>query len=57
MDSDPGTSQPKTDDEALERKYVEGYLRKPENLSVRKLGEKMAREVWPDEAWDEAYDR
>ena len=41
--------------EALERKYVEGYQRKPESPLVGKLGEKMAREVWPEEAWDEAW--
>ena len=53
-DRDLGILLRKTDDEALERRYVEGYQRKPENPSVGKLGEKMAREVWPDEAWDEA---
>jgi hypothetical protein len=35
------------DQQALDRKYVEGYRRKPESPSVGKLGEKMAREVWP----------
>jgi hypothetical protein len=42
-----------TDEEALERKYVEGYQRKPESPSVGKLGEKMAQEVWQEEPWDE----
>jgi lysozyme family protein len=45
----------KLDQEAMERKYVEGYRRKPESPRVGKLGEKMAREVWPEEAWDEAW--
>jgi hypothetical protein len=45
----------KLEQEALERKYVEGYQRKPESPLVGKLGEKMAREVWPEEAWDEAW--
>jgi hypothetical protein len=52
-----GILQRTTDDEALERSYGEGYQRKPECPSVGKLGEKMAREVWPDEAWDDARDR
>jgi len=55
-DPDLGNSRRKTDDEELERSYVEGYRRKPDSPSVGKLGEEMAREVWPDEAWDEAYD-
>jgi hypothetical protein len=41
--------------EALDRKYVEGYRRKPESPLVGKLGEKMAREVWPEENWDKAW--
>jgi hypothetical protein len=57
MDPDLGTSLRQTDDEALERKYVEGYQRKPEDNSVGELGEKMVREVWAGEAWDEAHDR
>ncbi len=40
------------DQEALEQKYVEGYQREPESPLVGKLGEKMAREVWPEESWD-----
>jgi len=47
----------KPDEEALERRYVEGYQRKPESPLAGKLGEEMAREVSSDEAWDEAYDR
>jgi hypothetical protein len=41
------------DQEALEQKYEEGYRRQPESPLVGKLGEKMAREVWPEETWDE----
>lgn len=39
----------------LDRKYVEGYRRKPESAAAGKLGEKMAKEVWPKEVWDEAW--
>ena len=39
----------------LERKYLEGYRRRPESASVGKLGEKMAREIWPKEDWNEAW--
>jgi len=43
------------DQETLERKYLEGYRRKPESPLAGKLGEKMAREVWPRETWDETW--
>jgi metal-responsive CopG/Arc/MetJ family transcriptional regulator len=43
------------DQEVLDRKYVEGYRRKPESSSAGKLGEKLAGEVWPKENWDEAW--
>ena len=43
------------EEEKLERKYIEGYRRKPENSSVGKLGERMAKEVWPKEDWNEAW--
>ena len=45
----------KLQEETLERRYLEGYRRKPESPSVGKLGEKMAGEVWPQEGWDEAW--
>ena len=45
----------KIERKALERKYVEGYQRRPESPLVGKLGEKMAGEVWPEETWDEAW--
>jgi hypothetical protein len=45
----------KVEQGALEQKYLEGYRRKPESPLVGQLGEKMAREVWPEEAWDETW--
>jgi hypothetical protein len=45
----------RVDQKGLERKYQEGYRRKPESPLVGKLGEKMAQEVWPEETWDEAW--
>ena len=38
-------------EEALERKYVEGYRRKPESPAVGKVGVKLAATVWPKEDW------
>jgi hypothetical protein len=52
-DRDPEILLRKPDDKALERRYLEGYQRKPENPSIGKLGEKMAREVWREETWGE----
>ena len=43
------------EEEELDRKYVEGYRRKPESASVGKLGERMAKEVWPKEDWNESW--
>jgi metal-responsive CopG/Arc/MetJ family transcriptional regulator len=43
------------EEEELDRKYVEGYRCKPESASVGKLGERMAKEVWPKEDWNEAW--
>ena len=37
----------------LERKYVQGYRRNPEDPAVGKVGEKLAAEVWPKESWDD----
>jgi metal-responsive CopG/Arc/MetJ family transcriptional regulator len=39
------------EEEELDRKYVAGYRRKPENPSVGKAGEKLAASVWPKENW------
>ncbi len=41
----------KLEEEELERKYVEGYRRKPENPAVGKTGAKLAAIVWPKEEW------
>lgn len=38
-------------EEELERKYVEGYRRKPENPSPGKVGATLAASVWPKEDW------
>ncbi len=43
----------KTEEEELERRYIEGYRRKPENPAWGKLGAKLAAEVWPREDWNE----
>jgi 16S rRNA C967 or C1407 C5-methylase (RsmB/RsmF family) len=43
------------EEEELDRRYVDGYRRKPESPIHGKLGEKMAGEVWPKEDWDEAW--
>jgi metal-responsive CopG/Arc/MetJ family transcriptional regulator len=43
------------EEEEFDQKYAEGYGRKPESASVGKLGEKMAKEVWPNENWNEAW--
>lgn len=44
----------KLEEEELDRRYIEGYRRKPEDPAWGKLGEKLAAEVWPKEDWDEA---
>ncbi len=45
--------KPTMEQEVLEKEYLEGYQRKPESPLVGKLGERMAREVWREETWDE----
>jgi hypothetical protein len=45
--------EPTIEQKVLEKEYLEGYQRKPESPLVGKLGEKMAREVWREETWDE----
>jgi metal-responsive CopG/Arc/MetJ family transcriptional regulator len=40
------------EEEELDRKYVEGYRRKPESPSIGKAGEKLAASVWPRENWE-----
>ncbi len=39
------------EEEELERRYVEGYRRKPENPAWGKAGAKLAAQVWPKEEW------
>lgn len=36
-----------------ERRYIEGYRRKPEDPAWGEAGAKMAAEVWPKEDWSE----
>ncbi len=40
-------------EEELERRYIEGYRRKPEDPAWGELGAKLATQVWPREDWDE----
>lgn len=42
------------EEEELERRYVEGYRRKPEKLDVGKAGAQLAGQIWSREGWDEA---
>lgn len=39
------------EEEELERRYIEGYRRKPENPAWGKAGAKLAAQVWPKEEW------
>ncbi|MBZ5563241.1 MAG: CopG family transcriptional regulator [Acidobacteriia bacterium] len=41
------------EEEELDRKYVEGYRRKPEKPVWGEVGSKMAAEVLAQEDWDE----
>src|ERR1700674_2615824 len=41
------------EDEELDRQYVEGYRRKPEDPVWGEIGELMAAEVLTPEEWDE----
>ncbi len=41
------------EEEELERRYIEGYRRKPEDPAWGELGAKLATLVWPREDWDE----
>ena len=42
----------KLEEEELDRKYIEGYHRKPESSAIGRVGAKLAQEVWPKENWD-----
>ncbi|MGH9452757.1 MAG: hypothetical protein ACRD2O_02165, partial [Terriglobia bacterium] len=44
----------KLEEEELDRRYIEGYRRKPERPDLGKTGAKLAAQVWPREEWDEA---
>jgi hypothetical protein len=44
------------EEEKLERQYIEGYRKKPEDPVWRQLGSELAAEVWPREDWEEWYD-
>ncbi len=39
------------EEEELDRRYVEGYRRKPEDPAWGKAGAKLVPEVWPKEDW------
>ena len=39
----------------LDRQYVQGYRRKPEDPEVGKMGAMLAAEVWPNENWDDVW--
>jgi hypothetical protein len=41
------------EEEELDRQYVEGYRRKPEDPIWGEIGSKLATEVWPREDWKE----
>lgn len=46
----------KLEEEELDRQYIEGYRRKPEDPIWGKTGSQLAAEVWPQEdseEWDE----
>ncbi len=45
----------KLKEEELDRCYVEGYRRKPENPALGQAGLKLAAEVWPEEDWSAEY--
>jgi hypothetical protein len=43
----------KLEEDELDRRYVEGYRRKPEKPDLGKAGARLAAQVWPREDWDE----
>jgi hypothetical protein len=44
------------EEEKLERQYIEGYRKKPEDPVWGQLGSELSAEVWPREDWEECYD-
>jgi len=47
----------KLEEEQLDRRYVEGYRRKPEKPDFGQAGAKLAAEVWPEEDWSAGANR
>ena len=45
----------KLEEDELERRYMEGYRRKPENPAWGEAGAKLAAQVLTREDWDEAW--
>ncbi|HTG61348.1 MAG TPA: ribbon-helix-helix protein, CopG family [Terriglobia bacterium] len=43
------------EEQELERRYVEGYRRKPEKPAWGEIGARLAAEVLSEEDWDEAW--
>jgi len=43
-----------TREEELDRQYIEGYKRIPEDTSWAEAQEKILGEVWPRESWEDA---
>lgn len=41
----------KLEEEELDRRYVEGYRRKPEKPGLGATGAKLTGQVWPKEEW------
>ena len=41
----------KLGEEELDRRYIEGYRRKPENPAWGRAGARLTAQVWPKEEW------
>ena len=39
------------EEQEMDRRYVEGYRRRPEKPAWGEAGAKLAAEVWPEETW------
>ncbi len=42
------------EEDEMDRRYIDGYRRKPENPALGEAGAKLAAHIWPKEDWDEA---
>jgi hypothetical protein len=42
---------PQISENELDRRYIRGYRRKPENPALGRAGAKLTAEVWPEEEW------